>query len=135
MTPSEASLKALEASARKRSDDVDARIAQALKKMRKQGLEINVSSLARHAGVSRSVIHRRTELRKQIRTFPPLTAAPDPPPPPATGSENGVIAALRIRLKARDAQITELKAQLRERDHVIATLHGELARRPPPTGS
>lgn len=135
MTPTEASLKALAASARKRSDDVDIRIAQALKKMRKQGLDINVSSLARHAGVSRSVIHRRTALRKQIGTFPPLTAAPDPPPPPPTDSENGVIAALRVRLKARDAQITELKAQLREREHVIATLHGELARRPPPTGS
>ncbi|GAB4685940.1 hypothetical protein MOKP106_40320 [Mycobacterium avium subsp. hominissuis] len=130
MTVTQASLKALEASARKRSDDVDARIDQALKTMRKQGLEITISSLARHAGVSRSVIHRRTELRKQIHTLPPLAAVPDPAPPPATDSESSIIAALRTRLKARDTQITELKAQLRERDHIIATLHGELARKP-----
>lgn len=131
MTVTQGSLKALQASARKRSDDVDARINRALKKMRKQGLDINVSSLARHAGVSRSVIHRRTELREQIRTLAPLAAAPDPPlPPPATDSESSIITALRTRLKAQDTQIRELKAQLRERDHIIATLHGELARKP-----
>ncbi len=28
-------------------------------------------------------------------------------------------------------RFTELKTQLRERDHIIATLHGELARTPP----
>jgi hypothetical protein len=31
----------------------------------------------------------------------------------------------------KEAQIIELKTQLRERDTIIATLHGELARRPP----
>jgi small-conductance mechanosensitive channel len=129
MTVTQASLKALKASARKRSDDVDARIERSLKEMRKQGLEITISGLARHAGVSRSVIHRRTELRKQIHTLPPLAAAPDPAPPPATDSESSIVAALRTRLKARDTQITDLKAQLRERDHIIATLHGELARK------
>lgn len=128
MTVTPASLQALQASARKRTTDVDARIERALKKMRKQGLDINISSLARQAGVSRSVIHRRTELREQIHTLQPLAAAPDPPTPPATDSESSIIAALRTRLKTRDAQITELKAQLRERDHIIAILHGELAR-------
>lgn len=131
MTVTPASLQALEASARKRSGDVDARIAQALKRMRKRGLDITVSGVAREAGVSRSVIHRRAELREQIRSSAPLTAVPDEPPPPATDSENSIIAALRRRLKAQDAQITTLITQLRERDHIIATLHGELAARPP----
>ncbi|CPZ11247.1 transposase [Mycobacteroides abscessus] len=132
MTVTPASLTALEASARKRSADVEARIDRALKKMRKQGLDINASSLARHAGVSRSVIHRRPQLREQIRTTQPLAAAPDPPPPPATDTESSIITALRTRLKARDAQIADLKAQLRERDHIIATLHGQLAGKPHP---
>ncbi|MEN3225249.1 hypothetical protein PUR22_30915 [Mycolicibacterium porcinum] len=128
MTVTTASLLALQASARKRSDD-DTRIGQALKTMRKRGLDITVSSLARHAGVSRRVIHRRTELRKRIRTLQPLAAAPEPPPPPATDSESSIIAALRTRMKAREAQITELNAPLHERDHIISTLHGELARK------
>ncbi len=76
MTVTPASLTALEASARKRSADVEARIDRALKKMRKQGLDINVSSLARHAGVSRSVIHRRPQLREQIRTTQPAGRRP-----------------------------------------------------------
>ncbi|SUA02729.1 Tn554 transposase C [Mycolicibacterium fortuitum] len=76
MTVTPASLTALEASARKRSADVEARIDRALKKMRKQGLDINVSSLARHAGVSRSVIHRRPNCEN--RSAPPSRW---PPPP------------------------------------------------------
>lgn len=133
MTVSKASLQALEASSRRRRADVDTRIDRALKTMRKRGTDINISSVAREAGVSRSVIHRRHDLRQQIealhnaRTVNPV---PDDAPPPATDSDNSIIAALRIRLKAREAKITELKAQLRERDHIIATLHGELARKP-----
>lgn len=132
MTATEASLKALEASARKRSGDVEARIERALKNMRKRRLDINISSLAREAGVSRSVIHRRPELREKIRSLQPLTAVDvdGDPPPPVADTENSIITALRTRLKTRDAQIAELKDQLRERDHIIATLHGELARKP-----
>ncbi|MCA4725249.1 MULTISPECIES: hypothetical protein [Mycolicibacterium] len=131
MTATEASLNALEASARKRSGDVDARIERALKNMRKHRIDINVSSLAREAGVSRSVIHRRPELHEKIRSLQPLTAVDaGEPPPPAADTEYSIITALRTRLKTRDAQIAELKGQLRERDHIIATLHGQLARRP-----
>jgi hypothetical protein len=47
-------------------------------------------------------------------------------PPPVAGTETSITAALRSRLTAKDAQIAELKAALRDRDHTIATLHGEL---------
>ncbi len=46
MTVTPASLTALEASARKRSADVEARIDRALKKMRKQGLGGNPGAAA-----------------------------------------------------------------------------------------
>ena len=36
------------------------------------------------------------------------------------------VAALRARLTAKDAQIADLKAALRERDRTISVLHGEL---------
>ncbi|GJJ22019.1 DUF6262 family protein [Mycolicibacterium mageritense] len=131
MTVTPASLQALQASARTRRDTVDARIAEALKKLRRRGANITISSLAREADVSRSVIHRRKELRKQIRSYQPLTAVSNDVPPTDPNSESSIVAALRSRLKQREAQIAELKAQLRERDHIIATLHGELARTPP----
>lgn len=131
MTVTPASLQALEAHSRKRRDTVDARIAEALKKLRRRGADINISSLAREAGVSRSVIHRRKEMREQIRSYQPLAAVSDEALPPEPGCESSIVAALRTRLTAREAQIAALKAQLRERDHIIATLHGELARTPP----
>jgi hypothetical protein len=46
--------------------------------------------------------------------------------PPAPGTETSIVAALRSRLTAKDAQIAELKATIRERDRAIAVLHGEL---------
>lgn len=80
--------------------------------------------------MSRSVIHRRLEIREQIRIYQPLTTAPDERPPVAD-TESHIVAALRARLKANDVQLAELKSQLRERDTITATLHGEPAHRPP----
>lgn len=131
MTVSTQSAAALAASARKCTADVDERIERAFKKLRKQGKPITLSDLAREANVSRSVIHRRPKIREQIRSYQPLTTGPDEPSPAATDSESSIVAALRACLKAKDAQIGEMKSQLRKRDTVIATLHGELARRPP----
>lgn len=131
MTVSPQSQAALHADAQRRTREVDERIEKAIKKMRRRGIPISISALSREANVSRSVIHRRPELRERIRTLAPLTEVPDEPPPPATNSESSIIAALRTRLKAKDIQLNELKTQLRERDTIIATLHGELARRPP----
>ncbi|WP_016888811.1 DUF6262 family protein [Mycobacteroides abscessus] len=130
MTVTAASQRALNAYSQKRREDVEARIEQAIKRLRRRGNTISVSAVAREAGVSRSVIHRRPALRERINTLQPLAEVSDESPPPATDTENSIVAALRIRLKSKETQISELKAQLLQRDHIIATLHGELARRP-----
>lgn len=131
MTVSPQSQAALQADAQRRTREVDERIEAAIKKMRRRGVAITISALAREARVSRSVIHRRGGLRERLRTLAPLTEVPNEPPPPPADSESSIIAALRTRLKAKDAQVAELNAQLRERDNIIATLHGELSKRPP----
>jgi hypothetical protein len=61
-----------------------------------------------------------------IRAHRPVAALSDDPPPPET--ETSIVAALRAR-PAKDTQIAELNAALRERDHTIAALHGELEKR------
>ncbi|AKP56675.1 DUF6262 family protein [Mycobacteroides abscessus] len=131
MTVTAASQQALDAHTQKRREHADTRIQQAIKRLRRRGAAINISTVAREAGVSRSVIHRRPGLRQQINALQPLEAVPDEPIASPAGAESSIVAALRTRLKARDAHIADLKAQLREKDTIIATLHGELARRPP----
>lgn len=127
MTATKASLDALAAHTRKRSDAATARIEKALKQMRRQNAEITISSVSRRSGVSRTAIHRRKELLTLIRAHRPLEAVDtETAPPAAADTETSIVAALRSRLIAKDAQIAELKAQLRQRDQTIAVLHGEL---------
>lgn len=131
MTVTPAAQRALDAHTRKRREHADARIQQAIKRLRRRGAAINISTVAREAGVSRSVIHRRPELRQQINALQLLEAVPDEPAPlTPTDIESSIIAALRTRLKAKEAHIADLKGQLREKETIIATLHGELACRP-----
>jgi capsule polysaccharide export protein KpsE/RkpR len=75
--------------------------------------------------VTRKSIYRRDDPVALIRAHRPVTAVPDDPPPPAD-RETSIVAALQARLTAKDTQIADLKAALRERDRTIAALHGEL---------
>ena len=63
----------------------------------------------------------------RIRAHRPVTAVTADLPTPE--SETSIVAALRSRLTAKDAQIAGLKAALRHRDDTIAALHGELEKR------
>ncbi|MEE6163367.1 MULTISPECIES: hypothetical protein [unclassified Mycolicibacterium] len=67
---------------------------------------LDISSLAREAGVSRGVVHRRTGLRQQIRSYPTAPPISDDVPPSVLHSERSIVAALRTRLTAREASIT-----------------------------
>ena len=125
MTATRASLDALAASARKRSGDVDGRIDKAFKALRRENADVTISSVARRAGVTRNSIHRRPEMLARIRAHRPLAAVTNDIAPPS-GADNSIVAALRARLTAKDAQISDLNAALRERDRTIAILHGEL---------
>jgi hypothetical protein len=127
VTVTQASLDALATHTRKRRDIVRARIEKALRDLRRQNVDITISSVSRRAGVTRKSIYRRDDLVALIRAHRQVTAVPDDHPPPDT--ETSIIAALRARLTAKDTQIAQLKADLRERDRTIAALHGELDKR------
>jgi hypothetical protein len=129
MTVTQASLDALAAHTRKRRDTVRARVEKALRDMRRQNAEITISSVSRRAGVTRKSIYRREDLVALIRAHRPVAAVTDDPAPPPADQETSIVAALRARLIAKDAQIADLKAALRERARTISILHGELDKR------
>lgn len=108
MTVTQASLNALAAHTRKRSDTVRARIEKALRELRKQNADITVSSVARRAGVTRKSIYQRHDLVALIRAHRPVATVPDDKPPPPD-TETSIVAALRARLTAKDTQIAQLK--------------------------
>ena len=110
-------------------DGSGARIEKALRDLCKQNAEITISSVSRRAGVTRKSIYHRADLVSLIRAHRPLGAVTDDPPAPPVDAQTSIVAALRSRLAAKDAQIADLKASLRERDRTIAALHGELDKR------
>ncbi|CQD02142.1 MULTISPECIES: hypothetical protein [Mycobacterium] len=126
MTVSQASLDALARHTQMRRDSVNSRVLKALKDLRREKAPISISSVARRADVTRKSIYHRPTLLALIETHRTVTVVPDEPAPAAAGPESSIVAALRLRLTAKDAQIAELKAALRERDQTIAVLHGEI---------
>jgi uncharacterized protein involved in exopolysaccharide biosynthesis len=105
---------------------VRTRIDKAIKALRREHADITISSVARRAGVTRKSIHHPKDLLAQIRAHRPLTAITDDITAPTPDNDTSIIAALRARLTAKDTQISELKATLREREQTIAVLHGQL---------
>lgn len=128
MTATEASLKALAAHTQKRRESVDTRARKALQSLRREKVDITISSVARRAGVTRKSIHSRPELLAQIDAHKTLSAVPTELSPPPDGAESSIVAALRNRLTAKDIQLAQLRAELRDRDNIIAVLQGELER-------
>lgn len=117
--------------ARQRSVDARAAIEEALLDLRREHQEINVSSVARRAGVSRKTVYNHNDLFDRIRNHRPAPRAVVDPPP---RRHDPITAALRNELanqKARyEAQLATLKAQLRQRDKELAAAHGALHRAP-----
>jgi hypothetical protein len=113
---SQTSKDALAAHTQKRRQAVNSRIEKALKAMRRENAEITISSVARRAKVTRASIHRRPRLLALIRAHHPPAALDTTPKPAAADGDSSILASLRSRLIAKDAQIADLKAALRERD-------------------
>jgi hypothetical protein len=95
---------------------------------RKQNAAVTISSVSRRAGVTRKSIYHHDDRVARIRAPRPVEAVTDDPPK-SVHSQTSIVAALRGRLTAKDAQIAELKASVRERDRTIAALRGEHEKR------
>jgi chromosome segregation ATPase len=99
-----------------RRRDVDARrarVAQALDAMRKEGIEITISSVAAQARVHRSFIHRHLDLRANVY------AAADQPSAAAT--------ATTTTRQSLEADNLNLRATVRRQTQHIADLEARLS--------
>uniref|UniRef100_UPI003F58AC12 DUF6262 family protein n=1 Tax=Mycolicibacterium neoaurum TaxID=1795 RepID=UPI003F58AC12 len=105
-------------SAAKRRD-----IEKALAHLRKTNATINVSTVARRAGVTRKTIHKHKDLLAVIDQYRhhPHTGAPAQP-----GRDTSILAAMRRKIATQDAEIRELKATIAQHVTTIELLHGQL---------
>jgi len=128
------STEGLLASTKRRKAETRAKIRKALRDMKKKGLDININAVANYAHVARKTIYNHPDLEQEIRaaatTAPPRSA--EPPAAIANGQNSTTTAALRNELRSQkhhyDADITALKAQIKQLQQELAAAHGELHR-------
>jgi predicted regulator of amino acid metabolism with ACT domain len=128
--PYSAGLNALREHSANRSAQTHTRITKAIRALRKEAAPINISAVARRAGVSRRTIYQHTDLAQQISalrtTGGPLRATP------SIRDDQSIVGALRLQLRTQQAehrrQLAELKAQLKQREQALAAAHGEIRR-------
>ena len=128
------SLDGLQKHSTKRRTETRAKIRKALRDMKKKGLPININAVANYAHVARKTIYNHPDLEQEIRaaatTAPPRSA--EPPAAIANGQNSTTTAALRNELRSQkhhyDADITALKAQIKQLQQELAAAHGELHR-------
>lgn len=131
MTPR--STEGLLASTKRRKAETRAKIRKALREMKKKGLPININAVANYAHVARKTIYNHPDLESEIRAAATTTAprSAEPPADAATG-QSSITTVLRDQLRSQkhhyDADITALKAQIKQLQQELATAHGELHR-------
>lgn len=120
-------------STKRRKAAARTKIRNALREMKKKGLDININAVANYANVARKTIYNHPDLRDEIRaatTTPTPQSATPPANPP--GGQSSITATLRDQLRSQksryEADITTLKAQIKQLQQELATAHGELHR-------
>lgn len=97
----------------------------AILELRQAQTPVSFVAVARSAGVSTSYLYGNPELKATIERLRsgPLVNHPEPP---ATGTETGVTAVLRAKLKAEQATNQDLRRRVRELEARVETLLGRL---------
>lgn len=126
MTATQASLTALHTATLKRSAATLKRAQQAIDDLRREGVPINFNTVAARAHVTSAYLYKQPRLRDTIDRLR-TTATTQDPIPPASGTDNGVTAVLRARIKAEQAQNKTLKTRIEQLEDQIERLTGQLA--------
>ncbi|MDH6244054.1 transposase [Mycobacterium sp. OTB74] len=98
-------------------------IEKAIAYLRKTNAELNVSTVARRAGVTRKTVYKHDDLMAVIDAHRKHAAADVPP---ATGRDDAIVAALRHKIAAQTAEIKDLKTTVAQQQGTIELLYGQL---------
>jgi hypothetical protein len=115
----------LAAAQRRRADTLE-RARRALQELGETGERRTVTQIAAHAGVSRSWLYARPELRDQLRRLTAISETAESAPARIEPTERGSEASLRQRLTLAHERIRELDNDNRQLRNQIAHLHGQL---------
>ncbi len=108
---------------RDRSQAIREAILAAVRELDRSGQQVNVSAVARKAGVDRSYLYEHPDLLERIRALGSSRSAHRPTRPAA---EQASLESLRARLEVAHAELTRLRA---ENDQLRRTLERGLGER------
>lgn len=118
----------LTANARRRSEQTLQRAQDALAAMTARGDTVTVARLAHNAGVSRSWIYTRPELRERIEQLP---QAAHTRPVKSTAASQASLESLKRRLDLAHQRIAQLRHENQQLRRTVEQLHGRLRERQP----
>ncbi|WP_327248982.1 DUF6262 family protein [Streptomyces sp. NBC_01320] len=124
--PADRRIAALRQAAQDKHQQAVQRAEAGIRKLIKEGEQINFRAVARAAGVSLDFLYAHTDLRKRIETLRGQQRAEDRPPPQAPSADDGtVIHTLTEALRRERATHRERVQGLEQR---LAAAHGEILR-------
>lgn len=129
MSPTPAAIDALREHAHQRSLTARRAIEDAIRALRKGRQPVNVNAVARAAGVTRKTIYKHTDLLERIRAH---AKRPRSVNLQTAADDNAIVAALRHELATQrsryEAEINQIREQLKDRERALAAAHGEIDR-------
>lgn len=99
-------------------------IEKAIAHLRKTNAVLNVSTVARRAGVTRKTVYKHDDLMAIINAHRNHHGAADEPP--STGRDSSIVAALRRKIATQSSEIKELKTTVAQQQATIEMLYGQL---------
>nr|WTB29709.1 DUF6262 family protein [Streptomyces sp. NBC_00830] len=97
-----------------------------IRRLIKEGEEINFRAVARAAGVSLDFLYAHTDLRKRIETLRGQQRTEDRPPPQAASADDGTV--IHAITDALRRERTTHRERVQELEQRLAAAHGEILR-------
>jgi hypothetical protein len=123
--PADRRIAALRQAAQDKRQHAVQRAEAGIRKLIKEGEEINFRAVARRAGVSLDFLYAHIDLRKRIETLRGRQRTEDRPPPQAPSADDAVIHSLTETLRR---ERTTHRERVQEIEQRLAAAHGEILR-------
>ncbi|MFJ1550143.1 DUF6262 family protein [Streptomyces sp. NPDC088246] len=124
--PADRRIAALRQAAQDKHQQAVQRAEAGIRRLIKEGEEINFRAVARAAGVSLDFLYAHTDLRKRIETLRGQQRTEDRPAPQAPSADDGTV--IHTLTEALRRERTTHRERLQELEQRLAAAHGEILR-------